>query len=110
MEDVEEEDVEEEDLKEENREEEDSEEEDLEVQEAEGGEDEKDEESKRKILELSSKIANQIIEALKPTIEEIKNEVKSLCATVNQKEDERNQMVTELVEKTNDMVDNYKPR
>ena len=76
--------------KEEDKEEEEEEEDkDNEVQESEGGLG-KDEESKRKILGISSTIAQQIIEALKPTPEEIKTELRTLSAALNQNEDERN--------------------
>ena len=62
------------------------------------------EESQINIRQLSSSIAEQIMKALNPTIEALRNEVRELSGKLNKSEEERHKMVTELVEKTNDMV------
>ena len=61
-------------------------------------------ESQKNIRQLSSSIAEQIMKALNPTIEAFRNEVRELSGKLNKSEEERHKMVTELVEKTNDMV------
>ena len=61
-------------------------------------------ESQKNIRQLSSSIAEQIMKALNPTIEALRNEVRELSGKLNKSEEEHHKMVTELVEKTNDMV------
>lgn len=70
-------------------------------QETEGGlgkEENVEDESKRKIAEISLKIAQQIIKAIIPTLQEIKTEFKTFSDTLKQSEEECNKMVTELVD------------